>query len=228
MKKYILIISTVVIITSNLMAQEKSGEDEARYMQKTQSVHYDPPQAVSLIGTKLGDQVNFMTCAWFARLEANPYLFGISIQKQHFTYKAIKENNCFSLNIPTIDMIPRVDAVGMVSGKQYDKSQVFDVFFGENENSPLVDGCIVSYECQVVDTVSLTKVDETHPRAHTLIIAEVKAVWVNKKAVKDNVLNFEILEPILWTMSPNNYWTIGENKGRAFNQENRQLVPKKD
>jgi len=28
------------------------------------------------------------------------------------------ENRCFSISIPTIDLIPQVDAVGMVSGKE--------------------------------------------------------------------------------------------------------------
>ena len=159
MKKSILVMLVFIYIFSSVMASEKTGEDKTMHMQRTQSVHYDPPQAVSLIGTKLGDQVNFMTCAWFARLEINPYLFGISIQKQHFTYKAIKENNCFSINIPSVDLIPRVDAVGLVSGHEYDKSRVFDVFYGDNEKCPMIDGSIVSFECEVVNSVSLVESD---------------------------------------------------------------------
>ncbi len=138
------------------------------------------------------------------------------------------ENNCFSINIPTVDMIPRVDAVGMTSGEAYDKSRIFTVFYGDNEKSPMVDGCVVSFECEVVNSVSLVEADSAHPRAHTLFIIEVKNAWVNKKGVKENALDYATLQPIIWTMSPNSFWTLGENKGRAFNPDHIQLVPKKE
>jgi flavin reductase (DIM6/NTAB) family NADH-FMN oxidoreductase RutF len=197
-------------------------------MEKVESRHYDPPLPVSLIGTKSGDQVNFMTCAWFSRVEVDPYIFCISIQKKHFTHKAILENKCFSINIPPVDLLSQVDAVGMVSGHEYDKSEIFEVFYGDNKNCPMVDGSIVSIECEVVNSVDLVEADEEHSRAHTLFIGKVKNVWVNKKAVKDGTLDYKTLNPIIWTMSPNSYWTIGENKGRAFNSDNIKLVPKKE
>jgi flavin reductase (DIM6/NTAB) family NADH-FMN oxidoreductase RutF len=228
MKKSILVVLILVSIFFNVIALGKLVKEEAIHMEKVEARHYDPPLPVSLIGSKSGKQVNFMTCAWFTRLEIDPYLFGISIQKKHLTHKAIMENKCFSINIPGVDLIERVDAVGMVSGKEYDKSQVFDVFYGDNKNSPMVDGCIVSFECEVVNSVDLVEADEEHPSAHTLFIGKVKNVWVNKNAVKNGVLDYETLNPIIWTMSPNSYWTIGENKGRAFNQNNIKLVPKKE
>ena len=227
MKRSILILLVLVSVFFNFVISGKSLKEEVFHMEKVESRHYDPPLPVSLIGTKSGDQVNFMTCAWFSRVEVDPYMFGISIQKKHFTHKAIMENKCFSINIPPIDLLPRVDAVGMVSGHEYDKSKVFDVFFGDNKNCPMVDGSIVSIECEVVNSVDLVEADEEHPRAHTLFIGKVKNVWVNKKAVKDGALDYKTLNPIIWTMSPNSYWTIGENKGRAFNSDNIKLVPKK-
>ncbi len=227
MKNSIISMFLLVIVFPNIVLAEKSEKEEVFHMEKVEARHYDPPLPVSLIGTKSGNQVNFMTCAWFTRLEINPYLFGISIQKRHFTHKAIMENKSFSINIPTVNLLSRVDAVGMVSGNVYDKGEVFDVFYGDNENCPMVDGSIVSFECEVVNSVSLVEADEAHPSAHTLFIGKVKSVWVNKKAVKDNALDYETLNPIIWTMSPNNYWTIGENKGQAFNQDNIKLIPKK-
>ena len=227
MKKSMLVMLILISIFCYVIASGESVKDDIIHMEKVESRHYDPPLPVSLIGTKSGDQVNFMTCAWFTRMEVDPYLFGISIQKKHFTHKAIMENKCFSINIPPIDLLSRVDAVGMVSGYEYDKGEVFDVFYGDNKNCPMVDGSIVSIECEVVNSLDLVEADEEHPRAHTLFIGEVKNVWVNKKAIKDGTLDYKTLNPIIWTMSPNNYWTIGENKGRAFNQDNIKLVPKK-
>jgi flavin reductase (DIM6/NTAB) family NADH-FMN oxidoreductase RutF len=116
----------------------------------------------------------------------------------------------------------------MLSGKEYDKSEVFDVFYGDDKNSPMVDGSIVSFECVLVNSVSLVELDDEHPRAHTLFIGEVKNVWVNKNGVKDGSLDYETLKPILWTFSPMNYWTLGENIGQSFNKDNVKLVPKKE
>lgn len=217
--------SILVVLAAGLFSYG-AAKDNAIHMQKSGCKHLDPPYPVVLVGTKLGDRVNFMTSAWCTRLETDPYLLGISIMKSHFTHQVIMENKCFSINIPTVDMLPRVDAVGMKSGKDFDKSRVFDVFYGENKKSPMVDGCIVSLECEVVNSVSLAEADSAHPRAHTLFIVEVKNVWANANGVKDRSIDFQALQPIFWSLSPNNFWTIGENKGRAFNPEHLKALPK--
>ncbi len=227
MKKLLLVSFMLISIVLSKNVAEAALSTEEMLMEKAESIFYDPPLPVTLVGTKSGDQVNFMTAAWFARVEVNPYMFAVSIQKKHFTHQAIIENKCFSISIPAVDLIPQVDAVGMVSGKEYDKSDVFDVFYGDNEKSPMVNGSIVSFECELVNEVSLQDADETHPRAHTLFIGEVKNVWVNKNGVKDDALDYDALKPIMWTFSPMSYWTIGTSKGKSHNPDNMQLVPKK-
>ncbi len=196
-------------------------------MIKVENMVLDPALPVAVIGTKMDGQVDFMTASWFTRLEVDPYLFGVSILKQHFTHKAIEENKCFSINIPSTDLIPQVDAVGQVSGKEYDKNKVFDVFFGDNENVPMVKGSIISIECELVNSVSLVEKDEKHPRAHTLFIGKVKNVWANKNAMNEKNLDFQNLKPVFWTWAPMGYWAIGEKEGRAWNPENRKLIPEK-
>ena len=84
-----------IFLFSIAMAADEAMKSGASRMEMSDSKRYDPPLPVSQIGTKLDGQVNFMTCAWFTRVEIDPYMFGISIQKQHFTHKAIMENRCF-------------------------------------------------------------------------------------------------------------------------------------
>jgi flavin reductase (DIM6/NTAB) family NADH-FMN oxidoreductase RutF len=90
----------------------------------------------------------------------------------------------------------------------------------------MIDGSIVSFECEVVNSVSLVESDEAYPAAHTLFVGEVKGVWVNKKAIKNNTIYYKNLSPIIYVPS-NGYWSIRENEGRVFNRDNRKLVPKK-
>jgi flavin reductase (DIM6/NTAB) family NADH-FMN oxidoreductase RutF len=227
--KKIVILYVSILITLSINAVTNYAEQEGKMteMIKVENMVLDPALPVSVIGSKMDGQINFMTASWFTRVEVNPYLFAVSIQKQHFTHKAIMRNKCFSINIPSTDLIPQVDAVGQLSGKEYDKSKVFDVFFGDNENAPMVKGSIISYECELVDSVSLVEKDDKHPRAHTLFIGKVKNVWANKNAIDKNGLNFHDYEPIFWTWSPMKYWKIGKGAAHPWNPENRKLVPKK-
>lgn len=227
MKQVILILCIVVFAFSGIYSADETNNSQELSMQKMDVRHFDPVFPVTLIGTQLDGQVNFMTAAWVTRVEIDPYLFAVSIQKRHFTHKAIMENHTFSINIPTVDMLPQVDGVGMTSGKEYDKSEIFDAFYGDDTTIPMVNGSIISFECEVADTVNLVQSDAAHPSAHTLIIGRVKNVWVNKKGVKDNALDYETLKPVLWTMSPRNYWTVGEKQGQAFDGEHIKLIPKK-
>ena len=222
-----LIIIILAALFMGAVTNYAEQEEKMAEMIKIENMVLDPVLPVAVIGTKMDGQVNFMTASWFTRLETNPYLFGVSIQKKHFTHKAIEENKCFSINIPSTDLIPQVDAVGQLSGKEYDKSDIFEVFLGDNENAPMVKGSIISIECELVDAVSLTENDEKHPQAHTLFIGKVKNVWANKDGVNEKGLDFEQLKPIFWSWSPMQYWTIGEKAGQPWNPKNRELLPKK-
>jgi len=60
---------------------------------------------VTLLGTKIDDKVNFMTLAWVTRVNANPPLFAVAVNKIHHSNKGIRENKSFSINFPSVDMI---------------------------------------------------------------------------------------------------------------------------
>jgi flavin reductase (DIM6/NTAB) family NADH-FMN oxidoreductase RutF len=44
------------------------------------------------------------------------------------TATGIRENQTFSVNIPSVDIVKETDYCGLVSGKNQDKSQVFECF----------------------------------------------------------------------------------------------------
>ena len=75
MKKTIPIMLMLIFIFSNVIASEKAERIEEIQMEKAETIFYDPPLPIALVGTKAGEQVNFMTVAWFTRLEVDPYLF---------------------------------------------------------------------------------------------------------------------------------------------------------
>lgn len=200
-------------------------KDTSKKMVRTESQFFDPPMPVVIIGTESNEQIDFMTASWFTRLELNPYLIGVSVQKQHYTHQSIIENKCFSINVPTVDLIHEVDTVGFHSAKEYDKSEAFDVFYGDNKKSPMIEDSIVSFECELLDTVSISKRDNQHPFAHTLFIAEVKTIWVHKGGDMKSI-NYEKYKPLLATFSPMRYWTLGDNKGKLHDKDHFFDLPR--
>ena len=48
-------------------------------------------------------------------------------------------------------MISETDYCGLVSGRKTDKSNIFNVFYGELETAPMIMECPVSIECKLFD-----------------------------------------------------------------------------
>ena len=65
----------------------------------------------------------FMGSGLVFQVNANPPMLGIGIKKAHDTSRDIKENGTFSVNIPSADMVDRVDYCGLVSGRNADSSR---------------------------------------------------------------------------------------------------------
>ena len=64
----------------------------------------------------------------------------------HLTNKGILENKTFSVNLPSEEMVEITDHIGMVSGTKEDKSQLFDLFYGELDTAPMIEQCKVTME----------------------------------------------------------------------------------
>lgn len=95
-----------------------------------------PAMPVVIVGSQIQGKPNFMTIAWCSIVENKPPMISISAHQRHYTNQGIRENQTFSVNIPSHDLIEATDYVGTKSGKDIDKSDVFEVFFGELKTAP--------------------------------------------------------------------------------------------
>ena len=166
------------------------------------------PMPVTLVGTLVGDKVNFMAVAWVNRLNNNPPIWGAGINKNHLTAKAILEQNAFSINFPTVDMIEKTDFCGLNSGNKVDKSGVFDVFFGELKNAPMIRECPLTIECKLHDTIDLG--------TNLLVLGEVVAAYTEDQYLSDGKLDIKKVNPVVLTMPDNRYWTVGDYLAKAW------------
>lgn len=163
---------------------------------------------VTLLGTNVKRRANFMALGWVTRVNANPPLVGCGVGKHHYTPQGIRENGTFSINFPSADMIASTDYCGIVSGKQVDKSTLFDVFYGELGTAPLIRECPLSMECRLVQTVENATND--------FFIGEIIASYSEEQFLTGGKIDIKKMNPLLLTMPDNRYWTVGEFAGNAW------------
>lgn len=163
---------------------------------------------VTLLGTQIEEKANFMTLAWVTRVNVNPPLFALAVNKHHQSHQAIMDNKSFSINFPSEDMIVETDYCGLVSNKKEDKSNIFNVFYGELETAPMIMECPLSIECKLFDIHKLPMND--------LFIGEAMGAYTEKKYLTDKNLDVTKIKPFILTMPDNNYWKIGEHLGNAW------------
>lgn len=163
---------------------------------------------VTLLGTEIDGKPNFMALGWVTRVNANPPLFGAAVNKVHLTNKGIKENQTFSLNFPSEEMIKETDYCGLVSGKNTDKSEIFSVFYGIVGTAPMIMECPLTVECRLVDVLELPSND--------LFIGEAIEAYTEAKYLTDGKPDVKKIKPLSLTMPDNNYWKVGEHAGNAW------------
>ena len=167
------------------------------------------PMPVALLGTNIEEKANFMALGWIMRTNINPPLLAIALNKNHFTNKGIREQKTFSVNFSNKEIIEKVDYCGLVSGNKVDKSNLFEVFYGELKTAPMIKECPLSLECKLYDIYELP--------SHDLYIGEIVGTFTEEKYLTDGKIDIKKIDPAVLTMPDNNYWEIGENIGKAWN-----------
>jgi flavin reductase (DIM6/NTAB) family NADH-FMN oxidoreductase RutF len=165
------------------------------------------PMPMVLVGSVVEGKANFMAAAWVSRVNFKPPLFLVALGPHH-TNQGIDENRSFSINIPDTSLIEKTDYCGLVSGSKTDKSEVFSVFYGESDKAPLIKECPVCMSCSLYDAVKLP--------FDVLYIGEPKEVFTEERYMTDNQLDIKKINPFTLTMPDNQYWSVGENLGRAW------------
>jgi flavin reductase (DIM6/NTAB) family NADH-FMN oxidoreductase RutF len=169
---------------------------------------FTPTMPVTLLGTNVDDKPNFMTLAWVTRVNANPPLFAVAVNRVHHSSLGIRENESFSINIPSEDMLTKTDYCGLVSGREIDKSNIFKLFYGKLKTAPMIEECPLSIECKLFDILELPTND--------LFIGEVVSAFTEEQYMTDDNLDIMKLKSFILSMPDNNYWQIGKHIGNAW------------
>ena len=87
------------------------------------------PKPSCIIGASVDGRPNFMNIVWVNRMNRSPNIWSVSINTKHHTLRGIKQTNVFSMNFPNTALAEKTDYVGLVSGRDVDKSEIFEVFY---------------------------------------------------------------------------------------------------
>ena len=168
------------------------------------------PTPTTIVGAIVDGKPNFITIAHIGIVNhAKPYLISLSMAKPHYTNAGIKENKAFSVNIPSENLVVETDYVGLVSGKKTDKSEVFEIFYGNLKKAPMIKLCPINMECRLYDIYDTP--------THDLFVGEIIETYADESVLKDGKVDLAMAKPLLFDMSSIQYWSIGKALANCWN-----------
>ncbi|MFX1592789.1 MAG: flavin reductase family protein [Promethearchaeota archaeon] len=162
-----------------------------------------------IIGAIVDKKPNFMLGTWVSRVNRKPPIWMASINKRHYTINGIKENNIFSMNFPSANLVKKMDYIGIISGREIDKSSLFDIFYGDI-NVPMIEECPLNIELSVKDLIELSD--------HYIVLGIAVNSYISENCQSDAKLDIRKLNLIIYTGAENQptYWSLGKKLGDAF------------
>lgn len=170
---------------------------------------YVYPMPTVIVGTLVDSVPNFITISYIGIVQHTPPMVSISIIDKHYTNEGIKKTGTFSINIPNTKMMVVTDFVGMNSGSAIDKSSLFDLFYGELGNAPMIREVPLNLECKLVETINLNNGNEIY-------IGEIIQSYSSKKYTRRGYPYMKQLDPILFSINSNSYYSVGRRIGWAW------------
>lgn len=149
---------------------------------------------------------NIITIGWAGTVCSSPPMLSISVRPERYSHKLIAESGEFCVNIPTKELAAQTDICGVKSGKNCDKFHETGLSKGKSSKitAPIILECPINIECVVKKSLELG--------SHTLFLAEIVAVQVDKKFVnKDNKLDLEKAKLLCYAHGY--YYQLGKQLG---------------
>jgi flavin reductase (DIM6/NTAB) family NADH-FMN oxidoreductase RutF len=168
-----------------------------------------------IAGALVNGKPNYLTLGNYGGICPRPPTVYISVNKAHHTNAGIKENGYFSINIPSKDLVQKTDYVGLVSGKDTDKSGVFTTFYGSVNKAPMIN------ECPANILVKLTQVVDQPTQE--IFIGEVVETYVAKEFLTSEKPDLKKINPLM--LGGGAYWELGNKVGTPF-ADGKALIKK--
>lgn len=177
----------------------------AKKIWKAGTFVYPIPAALVTCGSM--ENSNILTIAWTGILNSNPAIVYISVRPERYSYKLIKENKEFAINLTTENLAFATDWCGVRSGAKFDKFKEMKLTKEKAEfiKAPLIKESPVSIECKVIE--------EREFGSHTMFVAEVLSIDADEKYM-DEKGAFDISKCDLIAYANGGYYKLGKKIGK--------------
>jgi flavin reductase (DIM6/NTAB) family NADH-FMN oxidoreductase RutF len=165
------------------------------------------PMPTTIVGALVNTKPNYITIAHVGIMDLGSISLGMN--KVHYTNIGIKENGTFSVNIPSVHMVKQTDYCGLVSGRNFNKATLFRAFYGKLKTAPMIEECPINMECELVKTVDFPN--------HDVFVGKIIATYSDDNVLTGDAVDFEKVQPILFSMNNQDYWRLGERLAKAWN-----------
>ena len=177
----------------------------AKVIWKPGTFLYPLPAVLVSCGTM--EKSNIITVAWTGIINTNPAMVYISVRPSRYSYKLIKEQGEFVINLTNKELAKATDWCGVRSGSKFDKFKEMKLH-KEKANfvkCPMIKESPVSVECKVKEIKELG--------SHHMFIAEVLAINSDDKYINDKGA-FDISKCNLIAYSNGHYYQMGKKIGK--------------
>jgi flavin reductase (DIM6/NTAB) family NADH-FMN oxidoreductase RutF len=171
---------------------------------KIPNIPYGPYITV-LAGATVNGKPNYATIGAYGVVSQKPVLY-ISLRNSHYTTAGVVENGFFSVNIPSSSDIVKTDYCGTVTGNKVEKSTIFESFYDEAGNAPMIKECPINYLCKVIQTIPIFD--------FTMFLGEIVSVYANEKCLESGRPNALMVKPTI--LMDTGYFDIKDRVGSVF------------
>ncbi len=151
---------------------------------------------------------NIITVAWTGTINSEPPMCYISVRPERHSYKMIKEQGAFVINLTTSKLAEATDWCGVRSGRNYDKFKEMKLtpIPAKHIKAPMIEEAPVCIECKVTQIMPLG--------SHDMFIAEVLAVHADEHLIdkQTGALDLRQTNPISYIHG--SYYEPGSKIGR--------------
>lgn len=176
------------------------------------------PKPMTVVGAEVEGKVNWLVVGHTGIIGHDRIL--LSMSKSHYTNQGIRKSKKLSVSLVSLEMLPKADYVGSVSGASVDKSEVFEYHIGEN-GTPVIDISPLTMECNVVDIYETEGFDN--------FICSVVNTYVSPDVLGDNGRpDYTRLKPVLFDFPTYSYLATGEVIGKCLQLDNAPAMCAKE
>ena len=174
------------------------------------TIIYPTPALVVATYDKNG-KANAMTAAWAGICCSQPPCVAVSLWSSRYTYEAIVEKKCFTVNIPSEAHVKSVDYFGIESGRKLDKFAVTGLTPVKSDliDAPYIKEYPLFLECRLLKTLEIG--------SHTQFVGEVLDVKADESVLSEKGMpDMEKVLPVCFSPTNMSYYGIGKKLARAY------------